>query len=94
MRGNTARKTALVLWAAFAFVTWNVVFDRHVYVAAVQFTQAQIRSHQRGERVSSIESAFTPQLGHAARQATLWGGAVLVTGLLLIVFVDRRGGSS
>ena len=90
MRGNTGRKVALILWAAFAFVTWNVVYDRHVYVAAVQFTQEQIPRHQRGEQVSSIENGFAPQLGRAAFQASLWGGGVLVLGLALTAFAERR----
>lgn len=90
MRGSTGVRVALALWAAFAFVTWNVVFDRHVYVAAVQFTQEQIQRHQRGEQVSSIEDAFAPQLGHAAARATIWGGAVLALGVLLTVFAERQ----
>jgi hypothetical protein len=89
MRDSHSWKVALALWAAFAVVTWNVVFDRHVYVAAVQFTQQQIQRHERGEQVSSIAEAFTPQLGHAAARATLWGGVVLVTGVLLTVLAGR-----
>jgi hypothetical protein len=90
MRVSAATKVALILWAAFAFVTWNVVFDRQVYLAAVQFTEQQIQRRQRGERVSSIEEAFTPELGRAARQASMWGGAVLVAGVLLTVLAERR----
>jgi hypothetical protein len=90
MRVSTAKKTALVLWIAFAFVTWNVVFDRHVYVAAVRFTQQQIARHQRGEQVSSIEEAFTPELGRAALRASAWGGAVLVVGIVLAGAAARR----
>jgi hypothetical protein len=88
---NTAKTVVVVLWFAFAFVTWNVVFDRHVYVSAVRFTQEQIQRHQRGERVSSIEEAFTPQLRVAALQASMWGGAALAVGLALAGVVLRRG---
>jgi hypothetical protein len=90
MRGNSARKVALILWATFALVTWNVAFDRQVYLTGFQFTKEQIQRHQRGEQVSSIEEAFTPELGRAALRASIWGGAVLVAGLLLTALAGRR----
>jgi hypothetical protein len=80
---------AFALWAAFAFVTWNVVFDRHVYVAAVEFTREQIQRYERGEQVSSIEEAFTPQVGRAAARASVWGASVLAAGVVLLVLVER-----
>jgi hypothetical protein len=94
MRGKTAKRVALTLWVAFAFVTWNVVFDRQVYVAAVRFTQQQIQRQQRGEQVSSIGEAFTPELSRAALRASGWGGAVLVIGLTLTALAARRIGNS
>ncbi len=91
MRASTpGKRTALILWAVFAFVVWNVAFDRQVYVAAVQFTQEQIERYQRGEPVRSIESAFAPRVGAAARDASIWGGAVLAAGVVLTLAVDRR----
>jgi len=90
MRGNGSKRAALILWAAFAFVTWNVVYDRNVYVAAVRYTQQQIQRHQRGEQVSSIEEAFTPELGRAALRASAWGGAVLLVGVALTALAARR----
>jgi hypothetical protein len=89
MRVSRGQRVALALWAAFAFVTWNVVFDRHVYVTSVRYTQEQIRRHDRGERVSSIEEAFTPELGSAARRATMWSVAVLGVGVVLVLFLSR-----
>jgi hypothetical protein len=89
MRGSS-KTVALVLWAAFAVVTWNVVFDRHVYVAAVRFTQQQIQRHEDGEQVSSIEEAFTPEIGRAALRASVWGGAILAAGVALAQWAGRR----
>jgi hypothetical protein len=91
MRGNSrkGRRLVLIVWAAFAFVTWNVVFDRHVYLAAVQFTQQQIVRYQNGEALGSIEAAFSPRVGAAARRASLWGGSVLVVGLILAFVAGR-----
>jgi hypothetical protein len=95
MPGNQrrARRVALICWAAFAFVTWNVVFDRHVYLAAVQFTQQQIVRYQNGESVRSIDASFTPRLSDAARRASLWAGSVLAVGVIL-AFVAGRGDKS
>lgn len=83
MPGSKARRTALIVWAAFAFVTWNVVFDRQVYLAGVQFTTEQIQRQQRGEPVVSIDAGFEPALAGAAWRASLWSGGVLIVGLLL-----------
>ena len=91
MGADQARRLALVLWAACAFVTWNVAFDRSVYFSAVRYTQDQIQRHDRGERVSSIDEAFSPELVRAAWSATIWGGAVLVAGVTLVALVSRRG---
>lgn len=83
MWGSTTRRVALAIWAACALVTWNVVFDRHVSLAAVRFTQQQIERHQRGERVSTIDEAFSPRVRDAALEASVWGAAVLATGLVV-----------
>ena len=90
MLGKSSRTVALLLWVAFAVVTWNVVFDRHVYVAAVRFTLQQIQRYDQGEQVSSIEDAFTPELGRAALRATGWGGGVLAAGVALTHWASRR----
>jgi hypothetical protein len=89
MRVSRARRIALIVWAAFAFVTWNVVFDRQVYLAAVEFTQQQIERYQRGEAVVSIDAAFSPRVGQAAWRASLGGGAVLAVGAALAAFAGR-----
>ena len=89
MRGSRARLITLTIWAAFAFVTWNVVFDRQVYLAAVEFTAQQIERYQRGEAVASIDAAFSPRVGQAAWRASAWGGAVLAVGAALAALVGR-----
>jgi hypothetical protein len=88
------RRLALLAWVVFAFVTWNVVFDRQVYIAAVHFTQQQIERYQQGQPVSSIAAAFSPRVGDAAVHASLWGGSLLAAGLLLTFLAGRYGGKS
>ena len=90
MGGSVSRRAALVIWAACAFVTWNVVFDRHVNFAAVEFTQQQIERHARGEPVRTISEAFNPRVRDAALVASAWGAAVLATGVLVIRLAARR----
>jgi hypothetical protein len=88
MRDNG--RAALIVWAVFAFVAWNVVFDRQVYVASMQFTQAQIERYQAGQPVSSIESAFRPQVRQAAWRASTWAGAVLAAGFFLTMWARKH----
>ena len=83
-------RLALILWAVFAFVVWNVVFDRRVYEFSVRFTQQQIQAFQAGQPVASIETAFRPQVRRAALEASAWGGSVLAAGFVLTMVLSRR----
>jgi len=78
------------LWAAFAFVTWNVIFDRHVAASAVEFTRNQIVRHQNGEVLIPIHEGFSPRVREAALRATLWVAPIITVGTLTIVLTFRR----
>jgi hypothetical protein len=78
------RRIAAALWLAFAFVTWNVAFDRGVADAAHSFTREQIKRYEDGAAVVPIEIGFTPQLWPAALRATIYAGAVLLCGAVVI----------
>lgn len=80
----------LIWWAVFAFVVWNVVFDRRVYEASVVFTQQQVVNYQAGRPVASLEAAFRPEVRRAAWEASAWGGSVLAVGIVLTMVVKRR----
>ena len=90
MPAKAGPRTALIAWAVFAFVTWNVVFDRRVYDASVTFTQQQIVAFQSGQPVSSLDDAFRPQVRRAAWEASAWGGSVLAVGFVLTMVLKRR----
>lgn len=77
------RRLAFALWVTFAFVTWNVVFDRSVAEAAVEFTRDQIVRYQQGAPVGSIESAFSPHVRDAAVKADLYAAFVLLCGAVV-----------
>jgi hypothetical protein len=81
----TSRRVVLALWLAWAFVTWNVVFDRAVAVAGAEFTRDQIARHQQGEPVAFIEEAFTPRVRAAAVEASLYAAVILVAGAVVVV---------
>ena len=78
------------LWAVFAFVTWNVIFDRHVNVAAVEFTRDQVLRYQNGATPISIHNGFSPSVREAALQATLWVVPILGVGALTTLVSFRR----
>jgi hypothetical protein len=78
------------LWAVFAFVTWNVLFDRRVNLAAETFTREQIVRHHSGSPTVSIHDGFSPQVRVAALQATLWVVPILGVGALMTFVSYRR----
>ena len=84
------RGIVIALWIAFAFVTWNVIFDRYVANAAVEFTREQILRHQQGQATTAIDVGFSPRVRHAAWRASLWTSPILVAGALSIYFGFRR----
>ena len=77
-------------WAVFAFVAWNVLFDRHVMASAVEFTRDQVVRHQSGAALVSIHEGFSPRVRDAAQQATLWVAPILAAGALTVFFSFRR----
>jgi hypothetical protein len=77
------------LWVIVAFVTWNVVFDREVAVAAIEFTREQILRYDQGEPVRTIEGVFRPQVGRAALVATVSSALVVGGGLVVRRLVGR-----
>ena len=85
----TRVRLVAVLWAVFAFVTWNVIFDRRVQVAAEEFTVEQVVRHQNGSPTVSIHDGFSPRVRDAALRATLWVVPILGVGALT-TFVSFR----
>lgn len=83
------RRAAVILWLAFAFVAWNVAFDRAVADAATAFTREQIARAEQGMAVVSIETAFRPQVRRAAAAASGWAALVLAAGGALLAVSHR-----
>ncbi|HXG89979.1 MAG TPA: hypothetical protein VNJ02_16750 [Vicinamibacterales bacterium] len=91
-----SRRTVIVLWLAFAWVAWNVVFDHGVTAGAIEFTRQQVVRHQRGEAVALIEEAYAPRVRAAAMNASLAATAILAIGAAVIARsgAGRRVGRS
>lgn len=86
----THRAVVIALWGAFAFVAWNVIFDRLVWTAAMEFTRDQVTHHHAGQPLTSIHDGFSPQVGDAALRATLWTLPIIAAGVLTVYFSFRR----
>lgn len=82
-RSGAGRWRVLLVWAIFAAVVWNVVFDRQVDVAAARFTRESVERYAAGGTPVTIETGYRPAVGRAAGQASLWAGGVLVVGVAL-----------
>lgn len=82
-------RLAAALWLALALVTWNVVFDRGVFLASAAFAQANVERWQHGDPVSTIDAAYRPQVGRAAWRASAWAGGVLAIGGAAFWAADR-----
>lgn len=77
-------RCSVVLWLLFVFVTWNVVFDRAIADAGLQFTRDQIQSYQHGASLESIAAGFSPHVGRAALKASFYAGIVLAWGGIVL----------
>jgi hypothetical protein len=81
---------AIVLWALFVFVAWNVIYDRYVAIAAVDFTRQQILAHERGASLTSIHEGFSPRVRDAAWRASLFVSPIAIVGGVAIYMTFRR----
>jgi hypothetical protein len=79
------------LWLAFAFVSWNVMFDRLVSTAATEFAQDQIVRQHSGEALTNIHEGFSPRVRDAALRASLWTTPIVAVGTVALYFSFRRG---
>jgi hypothetical protein len=84
------RRVLVALWLVFAFVAWNVIFDQLVATSAVEFTRDQVTRHHQGQPVTSIHDGFSPRVGEAAVEASLWTLPILAAGALATFFSFRR----
>jgi hypothetical protein len=75
---------AIALWIAFVVAAWNVVYDRQVTTAAVEFARDQVLAYQQGGTPASLHAGFLPRVRAAAWTATLWTAPLAAAGLLAL----------
>ena len=83
---------AVVLWLVFAFVVWNVVFDRILVLAGRRYSHDAVTLYRSSGRYLRIDDVMRPAAARAARVASLAAGAIVTTGLALIAVAVRRDG--
>ena len=79
-----SRRLAAWLWVVFAFVVWNVVFDRVIVEAGREFVGlAKAAANSQGPR-PLIEDTMRPARSRALWLATASAGVILVAGFAAI----------
>ena len=89
-RWSRRRRWAIFLWAVFAVVIWNVVFDAYVIQAGRDYLDRQQRYLQGQATATTIPAFMHPAVRQAAQIASLWGGGVALVGALGIWVATRQ----
>jgi len=89
-RWIAARRAAVVLWLAFGFVLWNVIFDTAVIEGGRDYLIRQ-NLHQQGQGPdATVHGVMDEAVARGARVATAIGGGVCAVGLTLVFVAGRR----
>jgi len=83
-------RVAMVVWALFVVVLWNVIFDVHVQLAAIRYVSAQQRYELGHAPRQSIAAIMEPAVRAGFRNATLWSGLTALAGLGALARAARR----
>ena len=86
MRLSYRRATvaAVVLWLVFAFVVWNVVFDRIIVLAGRRYSHDATVLYRATGQYLLIDSVMRPAVAYGVKVASAVAGAIVVGALLLI----------
>ena len=79
------RRTATWLWILWAFVVWNVVFDRVIIEAGREYVRVADAAAKGSGPYAKIEDTMRP-----ARSRALWLASASSAGILLVGFVALR----
>lgn len=84
------RRLALALWAVWAVLVWNVVFDHVIVVAGREYITAATASASHGGPYLRIDDWMQPALSRAFRIASASVAAILAIGFLLFRSASTR----
>ncbi|MGC4082868.1 MAG: hypothetical protein QM736_12330 [Vicinamibacterales bacterium] len=81
---------AIVLWLVFAFLVWNVIFDRVLVLAGRRYSHDATVLYRTTGRYLAIDDVMRPAIAHGVRVASLSAGAIVVAALTLIRLAAAR----
>ena len=79
-----SRRTAGWLWILWAFVVWNVVFDRVVIDAGREYVRVADAAARGNSPYAKIDDTMRPARSRALWLATASAGVILVVGFAVI----------
>ena len=75
---------AIVLWLMFAFVVWNVIFDRIIVLAGRRYSHDAVVLYRTTGRYLHIDDVMRPSIAHGVRVASAVAAGIVVTAMILI----------
>ena len=75
------RRAARWLWILFAFVVWNVVFDRVIIEAGREYVRVADAAAKGSGPYARIDDTMRPAQSRALWLATASAGVILIAGL-------------
>lgn len=81
---------AIALWLIFAFVVWNVVFDRIIVLAGRRYSHDATVLYRSTGQYLLIDSVMRPAIVYGVKVASAVAGAIVVAALLLIRVATLR----
>ena len=91
LRHRRAIVVAIVLWLVFAFVVWNVVFDRIIVLAGRRYAHDATVLYRTTGQYLLIDSVMRPAVAYGVKVASAVAGGIVVGALLLIRVAALRG---
>ena len=88
MRGPA--RLAFALWAVFAIVIFNVMFDWQSRTAGLAFIEEQTYRHALFQPIATIEDGYRPLVAAAAWRSAAWAMAVMAAAASAILVASRR----
>ena len=83
-------RLALALWAVWAVLVWNVVFDHVIVVAGREYITAATAAASRGGPYLRIDDWMQPAVSRALRMASASAAAILLVGMVSVRLATRR----
>jgi hypothetical protein len=84
-----ASRLARILWAAWAIVVWNVVFDRVIVMAGRDYLAAARSAAAHATVRPNMDDYMRPAVTRALWLASASGGVLFVAGLVFVRAASR-----